>query len=49
MQNAPDLPSGFMKVGDYDFVKGESVKVTITTEDSGGFVHVDALQVLSTK
>ena len=49
MQKKPPIKYGFISLGKFDFEAGESVAVTLTTEDAGGLVHADAVQVLKVK
>jgi hypothetical protein len=49
MRKAPPLENGFISVGTYDLKQGETVTVTISAKNAGGFVHADAVQVLPAK
>lgn len=46
MKDAPD-DDGFISLGEYEFVKGQLVAVELSTKDSGGTVHADAVQIVS--
>jgi hypothetical protein len=37
----------FYTLGEFELVKDENVLVTMTTEDAGGFVHADAVQIVT--
>ncbi|MFT5465465.1 MAG: hypothetical protein ACI8UO_000560 [Verrucomicrobiales bacterium] len=43
---APPLPKGFLSLGKFEFVAGQSASVTIFTKDADGNVHADAIQVV---
>ena len=47
MREKAPLPNGFISVGQLDLKKEESVFVTISTDDAGGNVHADAVQLLA--
>jgi hypothetical protein len=49
MQVKLPLKNGFISLGKFEFSSGDSVAVTLWTEDAGGLVHADALQVLPSK
>ena len=46
MKRPAPLENGFISLGQYDLKKGEGVTVAISTENAGGFVHADAIQVV---
>jgi hypothetical protein len=46
MREKPPLDHGFISVGQYELQKGEAVTVVLSTENSGGFVHADAVQIV---
>lgn len=45
-QKAPDLPGGFISLGTFEFAAGQESAVTIGTENAGGTIHADAIQLL---
>jgi hypothetical protein len=45
MRKAPDS-DGFVTVGTVRLQAGELLGVTLSSEQSGGFVHADAVQIL---
>ena len=45
-QTPPDLPSGFISLGSFDFATGQEASVVIGSQNAGGIVHADAVQVL---
>lgn len=46
MKQEPSLEHGFVSLGTVPLKKGETVTVVISTEDSGGIVHADAVQLV---
>ena len=46
MQKKPPLAHGFISVGEFNLAVGEPITVTLSTQDAGGLVHADAVQVL---
>ncbi|MEM7473706.1 MAG: FAD-dependent oxidoreductase [Planctomycetota bacterium] len=49
MKKAPKLKTGFSPIAKYTLAKNEKVKVVIQTENSGGTVHADAIQLIEVK
>lgn len=49
MRKAPPLEDGFISLGQFAFRTDDTVTVTIATDDAGGFVHADAVQILPVK
>ena len=49
MTKAPEMPNGFIQLTRWKLTKGEPVEVTFTTQDSGGIVHIDAVQLIPAK
>jgi hypothetical protein len=46
MTKVPPIDETFVSLGSLNLAKGESVTVTISTEDAGGNAHADAIQIL---
>ncbi|MDA0587820.1 MAG: FAD-dependent oxidoreductase [Planctomycetota bacterium] len=46
MTKSPPIDETFISLGSLNLAKGESVTVTISTEDAGGNAHADAIQIL---
>lgn len=46
MREAPPLENGFISLGRFRFERDESVSIEISTEDAGGTVHADAVQLV---
>ncbi len=42
----PPADDGFFSLGTFDLKKGSTISVTLTTENSGGAVHADAVQII---
>ncbi|MBC8871543.1 MAG: FAD-dependent oxidoreductase [Planctomycetes bacterium] len=49
MREAAPLPKGFISLGEFDFKADQTAAVVIATDDAGGTVHADAIQVLPIK
>lgn len=49
MRQKPALDGGFVSLGETSLKAGESCVVTLTTENSGGIVHADAVQLVPVK
>lgn len=49
MREKPPLKDGFGSVAQFDVKKGDTVSVTLSTEGAGGFVHADAVQIVTVK
>ncbi len=49
MTKAPEMPNGFIQLTRWKLTKGEPVEVIFTTQDSGGIVHIDAVQLIPAK
>jgi hypothetical protein len=49
MRVAPPLEPGFISLGEFRFTEEASGAVILSTEDAGGNVHADAIQVLPVK
>lgn len=47
MTVAPPLENGFISIGLVELKKGDICKIRIETENAGGIVHADAVQLLS--
>ena len=45
MQRPPE-DDGFVSLGYFDFKENEKLSILLTTEDSGGYVHADAVQIV---
>jgi hypothetical protein len=45
----PADEDGFHSLGHFDLIENETVSVVLTTENAGGIVHADALQILRVK
>jgi len=48
MQTAPE-DDGFVNIGDVALKEGDTFSVELTTENAGGYVHADAVQLLPAK
>jgi hypothetical protein len=46
MRKPAPLEHGFISLGKFDLRSGETVAVVVGSEDAGGTVHADAIQVL---
>ena len=46
MREAPPLENGFISLGRFRFERDESVSIEVSTEDAGGTVHADAVQLV---
>jgi hypothetical protein len=46
MRERPPLENGFISLGKFRLSKGEPVRVVVSSEDAGGAVHADAVQIL---
>ncbi len=46
MRERPPLDNGFISLGKFRLAKGESVRVVVSSEEAGGAVHADAVQIL---
>ena len=49
MREAAPLPKGFISLGEFNFKTDQTAVVVIATDDAGGTVHADAIQVLPAK
>ena len=49
MREAAPLPDGFISLGEFNFKTGQAAAVVIATDDAGGTVHADAIQILPAK
>lgn len=49
MQVKPPLKSGFISLGEFQLDAQQTVAVVLSTEDAGGHVHADAVQVIQAK
>ncbi len=46
MTRKPPLKHGFISLGEFDLAANDPVIVVVSTDDAGGLVHVDAVQIL---
>ena len=46
MRKAPPIEKGFISLGEYNFADEEPASVVLSTENAGGHVHADAVQVI---
>lgn len=46
MTKAPPIEGAFVSLGQFEFNKGDKLSVTLATDDAGGYVHADAVQLL---
>ncbi|NOY41673.1 MAG: FAD-dependent oxidoreductase [Planctomycetes bacterium] len=46
MRKQPPLEHGFVSLGKFDLQQGEPIAIVLRTEDAGGAVHADAVQVV---
>jgi hypothetical protein len=46
MRKEPPIDETFISLGSLNLAKGESVIVKLSTEEAGGYVHADAVQIL---
>ena len=49
MRQMPPLKDGFVSLGKFSVAKGDKVAVELRTENAGGFVHADAVQIVPVK
>ena len=47
MREKAPLPQGFYSLGQFELKREEAVSVTISTDDAGGNVHADAVQLIA--
>ena len=49
MKEKATIANAFVSLGEFDVKLGDTISVVQSTEKAGGFVHADAIQILSAK